>query len=105
MLQSKLHIGVLLAAGLSLATLGGCASTSDLRNAQSSADTANAAAAQARTEAGQARTAAEQATRSANEARTLAVEANRKADAALEETARLREAMERMYERGGARPK
>jgi methyl-accepting chemotaxis protein len=102
MSQNTPRVSALLAGGLALALLGGCASTSDLKEARSSADQAAATAAQARTEAEQARAAAEQATRSANNARNLAADANRKADAALEETARLREAMERMYERGGA---
>jgi hypothetical protein len=98
------RVGAFSALAFSLALLGGCATTADVQEARTSADEAAAAAAQARTDASQARTAAEQATRTANEARTMAAEANRKADQALQETARLREAMERMYERG-ATPK
>jgi methyl-accepting chemotaxis protein len=94
------RLSALSALALSLALLGGCATTADLQEARSSADEAAAEARQARTEARQAHMAAEQATRTANEARDLAAEANRKADTALEETARLREAMDRMYERG-----
>ena len=91
------------ALALALALLGGCATTADVQEARTSADQAAADAAQARTEASQARTAAEQATRTANESRNMATEANRKANQALEETARLREAMERMYERGAVK--
>lgn len=88
---------------LSAALLGGCATTSDLAEVRATADEAKAAAARAQSDAAQARTAAEAATRTANEARNLAVEANRKADAALAENARLKESMERMYQRSPAK--
>lgn len=96
MSKSMQSFSILSALALSLALLGGCASTSDVQEARTSADSASTTAAQAMTEAQAARSAADAAQRTANEA-------NRKADAALAETARLREAMERMYERGPAK--
>jgi type VI protein secretion system component VasK len=88
---------------LSVALMGGCATTSDLAETRAMAEDARASASQAQRDASQARTAADAATRTANEARNLATEANRKAESALEENAKLKETMERMYERGPAK--
>jgi outer membrane protein TolC len=92
----KKKFSVLSALALSLALMGGCATTASVQDAQSTADGASATA-------NQAMSTADQALRTANDANRTATEANRKADAALEETARLREAMERMFERGAVK--